>query len=127
VFAEITTAVSAGKMALDSARAVAKLAGEYDKIDLKLKAIELTTLVTELAQENMDLREEVKGLKSYLEIKDVLISKDNHYWRQLPDGKEDGPFCFRCFDTHRRLNRCHTQAGYTICGQCSIDMSQPRK
>jgi len=50
-----------------------------------------------LAQENAELREELLTLKEAAKLRDVMVFHDNVYW-MTRDGKEEGPFCPKCWD-----------------------------
>jgi hypothetical protein len=118
---EITAALSLGKGAMDSAKAVMRLAGEYDKIDLKMKAVELAQQVTELAQENMDLRQQLRTIQDSQKIRDDLIVLNHAYYRKLDSGRQDGPFCTRCFDVEGLLVRTVLMnVGPPRCENCII-------
>lgn len=90
--------------ALEGAKAVAKLAQEYGKMDLYQQAVDLMAKVTELAQENYELKMERNELRAKLDLRDSLVPRGNEYFL-AKDGREDGPFCMRCYDSQGKLIR----------------------
>jgi hypothetical protein len=53
-----------------------------------------------------------------------LIPRGNMYYLKKDD-KEDGPFCFRCWDAEKLLVRVFVyDNGQRICPQCSLERRQ---
>jgi len=106
----VTTASTIGVVAtqaIGTAKLVATAVKEYDKIELKLQAVELVNQVQELAMENMELRQQVQTLNDRLKLRAELYSQGNRYFRNKPEGTPDGPFCTRCFDVDGLLVLMH--------------------
>lgn len=111
--------------AIDSAKAVAKLAHDYGKMDLYQQAVELMAKVTEQQQQIMELSQELFELKKQLadvaadnKLRSELVIKDHAYYRPLDGGKLDGPFCCRCFDADQKLIRIQPGNAGWYCEQC---------
>ena len=118
---------AAGKATLGAAKALLKVSSELDKVDLKMRIVELISDITELVGENTELhvqvmqsQKELADLKESLIVRDQLVHKDNSYWRKLPSGGEEGPFCTRCYDVDRILVRLLVMPGYRNCHNCTI-------
>ena len=91
---------------LDNVKDVAKLAQEVGKMELYQKAVELMAQVTELAEENFQLKQELAALEEKENIAATLAFSRNVYYR-LVGGKYDGPFCSCCWDSKSKLIRMH--------------------
>lgn len=107
---------------LDSLR---KLLSEAGKIELYDK-------IYEILQENLDLQNQIRGLKqniseleNKLKIKESLIFENNMYFFIRGNIKE-GPFCSCCWDKDNKLIRLHkltNSAGdFFICPNCKITL-----
>lgn len=99
--------------AIDGAKAVAKLAQEYGKMDLYQQAVDLMSQVTEQQQQIMSLTDENARLKEEARIRNQVVFQRNAYWMPVPrENQSDvsdmvGPFCSRCFDVNGKLVRMH--------------------
>ena len=62
----------------------------------------LRETATELAQENLALREEIQRLREKKETPTNLEFSDNVYWL-LTDRERMGPFCPQCYTADQRL------------------------
>jgi hypothetical protein len=123
--------MAAAKSAIETAKFVANAVREYDKVDLKLKAVELTQQITELALENSelhqtisDLRKELETMKKRFGMRGKLFARDNVYYMTV-EGVDDGPYCTRCFDVDGilvRMMQSRPDDGiiWKECPHCSI-------
>ena len=75
--------------------------------------------ISDLMQENEELKKENKKLFEKLKIKESLIFENNAYWTK-EDGKKDGPYCSCCWDDNKktiRMQPCGNPA-YFDCPKC---------
>lgn len=127
--------VVGARAAIDMAKQVWTLSQSYGKIELQQLAVSLMSQVMDLAQQNVDLqshvlslKEEADKLKAAQTTAAELVVRDNRYYRKLPDGKEDGPFCLRCWDGDGMLIRKYVYSDQTThCPQCDIIRSAGRR
>jgi hypothetical protein len=130
---EIAATGSIATATLDLVKSAFKLAQKYRQADLQSAISELLGKVMELAEENYNLRGEVRTLKEQAEIQGQLLYKNATSWRKLQDGKEDGPFCPRCWEyekklIHMRQSTTNTYEGYphAFCPQCRYENGTPQ-
>jgi hypothetical protein len=45
--------------------------------------------------------------------KKAMIFENGFYWKKLPDGNREGPFCPRCLDADGKQIRLHERYGYS--------------
>jgi hypothetical protein len=105
---------------IDNVKDVANLAREVGKMELYAKAVDLMAQVTELAQENFDLKQELLATKQNQKIEETLVFWADRYWRKI--GEEiDGPFCSKCWDSSRKLIRLHRERrAFPTCPECTL-------
>jgi hypothetical protein len=110
---------TAAKAAISAAKDILSISGEFDKAELKLKAVELMNQVVKLAEENSSLHHRLIALNEQLNIKSELTLIGEVYFRKLPDGGKDGPFCTRCYEAEGKLIRLPASATrIRTCPQC---------
>ena len=126
---EIAAGIGAVKGAWEIGKSIAKVKGEFDKIEHKQLAVELMDKLMELLTENVSLKIELAELKEHLKVRGRMVHRGSVYFQTLEDGTEDGPFCTRCFDVDQRLVRIiGGGAGVpSHCPQCSLERSKGRK
>lgn len=100
-----------------------KIAAELNKIQhltlqLQSEQVALHESNIQLREENLELREELTALKKQREIDDSLAFDGDVYWREVNEGKQDGPFCPRCHDTKKILVRMHRDGPGWWCKEC---------
>jgi hypothetical protein len=71
-----------------------KISAELGTIQGQLIDVQQQTLA--IQQENHQLRGEIAKYKTFVQHHSVM-------WRQIPDGKEDGPFCPVCIAADREM------------------------
>jgi hypothetical protein len=111
--------------AIEGAKSLVELARAYDKMDLYQKAVELMAQVTELMQENFDLKTQLVELKQKLEVKQrVHYDADTH---TLTMDGESNRYCAHCYDDkgklfHMKRNEEQSmQAFYWQCRNCKFN------
>lgn len=73
-------------------------------VEAQEKIMELREASIELQEENFNLLEEVRFLRSKLEEKEELTFNGNVYYI---GNDNDGPFCPTCYDSESKLIRLH--------------------
>lgn len=93
------------------------------------KVGEVQDKLQELREDNLRLVEEKRELTERFRAQEdaartdaSLVYRDGEYYKQASGGSEDGPYCSRCWDTHRRLVRVHVSEFFRTCPQCHIEM-----
>ena len=85
--------------------------------------VKLRATTSELEQENLALREEIKKLREEEKPHPNLELRENVYWL-MTDSERTGPFCPRCYSEHQRLARLLDGARFVaktrwICPVCN--------
>jgi hypothetical protein len=110
--------------AIETAKQVAEAVREFDKIELREKAIQLVGQVEALTGENVTLKAKIRELEDYAATKATLVFRDSAYWvgdtSAKPFAPSDGPFCSKCFDRHDGLVRLHCGHGSFLDGNAFI-------
>ena len=88
-----------------------ELAKKGMTIEQQERIMELRAAVLNAQEENLQLREELSELKRSTALRDEVSFDGAVYWRTLPDGQKDGPFCQRCYDADAKLIRLQNIAG----------------
>lgn len=96
----ISDAVSLSGRVLELVKAGATL-------ELQERIVELREAVLNAKDEILSLREELSTLKRAATEREQLEFNGIVYWRELPDGENEGPFCQRCYDADSKLMRLH--------------------
>ena len=75
-----------------------------------------------LAEENARLREELIEIREKLKIRDVMEFRHDVYWRRLPGGADEGPYCPKCRDGEGKLARMGDRPHdkYWRCRTCDL-------
>jgi hypothetical protein len=68
-------------------------------LELREQILELRAAVLNAQEETLSLREQLGELKCAAQDRKELTFDGYAYWRTLADGKREGPFCQRCFDS----------------------------
>jgi hypothetical protein len=83
-----------------------------------------------LHEENTALKKQLSALQEQQQIQGMLDYREPAYYRRVEGGKEDGPYCQRCWDVDRRLVRIKlfkSSAGpQPVCAQCQVEHSRRR-
>jgi regulator of replication initiation timing len=104
---------------IDTAKDVYELAKKGATMDLQERLMELREQAITLQEENMALRAKNRELEEALSVKESLKWDGSVYWRELPDGEKEGPYCPRCYDVDDRLVRVHEGGQYWFCNACT--------
>ena len=111
---------------IDTAKDVYELAKKGATLELQEQLVKIREEALSLQEENLALRGKIKELKEAQEIKESVNFDGKVYWKSLPDGKKEGPYCQRCFDVETRLvrlqsdsyNSNHGRVSYWRCKAC---------
>jgi len=123
----LAAALSSIKNASDIAKLIKESGASLEKAEVKLKLAELVEALAEAKMETASIREvllekddELRRLKSEIEIKDKIIWENPYYFLINGDVK-DGPFCQRCYDSEKKLIRLQSPGrnGYWECKECN--------
>ena len=91
-------------------------------IEAQEQIAELRVALADAKIELSDLREELAELKRAVAEREQIEWDGVMYWRALPDGQKDGPFCQRCCDADSKLVRLqhypHSLGYPWSCMQC---------
>ena len=110
---------------IDTAKDLATLVQKLDNIELNKKILELQGQIMSVLDENYSLKGQVRDLSGRLEFQGGLEFRQNMYFRRVPDGSEDGPFCSKCWDVEKTAVRLQTlRSGAQFCPSCK--RSTPR-
>jgi hypothetical protein len=107
----ISAGISSIKVAIDIAKELKGVTSAIKDAEVKLKIAELLEAMSEVKirlveaqDENLELKETIKGLESALKRQDEVVFRDGYYYLAEPqEGKPDGPFCSNCFTTKQLL------------------------
>lgn len=81
---------------------IAKLSEEAEPSETQQQLTKLRETATELEQENVALREELKRLREEKAAPTKLEFSENVYWL-ITNTERSGPFCPRCYTEHHHL------------------------
>jgi len=100
---------------IEELKSIAGVFREAGKIDQYKQIVDALQKISEIQAKLSVLETENQILKSKLDVKDLLLFKNNSYWI-----KEDGPYCSCCWDDERktiRMQPCGNPAFYD-CPKC---------
>ena len=131
MFTEAMAAISGFKTAMDTVKTLGQAAKTAGNHELYQQAAELSMQLLEYAQQIAEMKSELQQLREGLKIREELIHEYNVYFRKLPDGKRDGPYCMRCADVDLRLVRViqfgGRSGGTFHCPQCDVLKAAEKK
>lgn len=107
---------------------VAKALQEAGKIELYQKLIEVQAIISQVQEENQNLRETAARLEEILKIKGTLKYEQNSWFECDETGKKvAGPYCSRCWDLNKKLIHLHETAsrGLFRCPECKASGGRP--
>ncbi|MEE9354097.1 MAG: hypothetical protein V3U75_00765 [Methylococcaceae bacterium] len=114
----IAAALGSLKSATEIAKFISNSGVTLENAEIKLKFAELVGALADAKLEIAEIQthlinkdEEIRKLKSKLELEDNLVYENRCYWKIKGEGR-DGPFCQRCYDVDSILVRL--QPGHTI-------------
>jgi hypothetical protein len=88
---------------LDAVKEVNEAAAEWRDAKLNAAISKVNMEAMSLAEEVVRLRNENLELRTAARLRATLTFHDNVYWRVNSQGKEDGPFCQKCWEGSDRL------------------------
>jgi hypothetical protein len=89
------------------------------------KLLDLRTMMADIRDENLALKETVKKLEASLEEKTKLVYEAPFYW-MIEDGNKDGPFCQQCSDSSKITIRLQLEGNdYWTCRTCKQAYNGP--
>lgn len=99
-----------------------ELAKKGMTIEQQERIMELRAAVLNAQEENLQLRAELSDLKRVAAEREQMEFDGAIYWRTLPGGQKEGPFCQRCYDADAKLVRLQSIAGSYFgdweCAEC---------
>lgn len=104
-----------------------KLVQQSDNVELMKVLMNIQTQAYDLLNENQRLKEEILELKNMNKKAENIYLKGDAYFLKSENGKDDGPFCTRCWDKDKLLIRCrvyteaYTEALKCCCPECNSD------
>lgn len=109
-------------MAIPRYKDIIELIKKGSTLEAQEKIMELRESALELQEENLSLKEELLTLKKEVATNKSLVFSNGVYWKQLDDGKQDGPFCPKCYDTNKNnpLVRMHRDGDGWWCYTCNL-------
>ena len=90
---------------IETAKDVFDLVKKGATIGLQERLMTLREEALEMQEENLTLRTRVKDLEEKVRLREELAFDGELYWMQNPDGKREGPFCQKCYDSGGKLIR----------------------
>jgi hypothetical protein len=105
---------------VEGKEAVSKLQDQI--LDLQSKLFSIQSQYEQLAEEKREAVEKIKQMEYAADVSTQLVREQNYYFRTLPSGKKDGPYCLACWDGERKLINVQMFAyGRYQCGRCEPD------
>jgi regulator of replication initiation timing len=103
------------------------VADQLKNAELKQKLADVQVECAKLAEENARLRQELIELREQTQTRQEMEYHDNVYWRQLPGGKREGPFCPKCIDGDRKKARMSERRddNFWRCPVCGCCIEKP--
>jgi len=101
-------------------REIVDLVKQGATLEAQQRILELEEAHLTLREENLRLREELAAIKQKLEIASTVVWEPPAYYR-MKDGKKDGPFCQKCFDSDAKFVRLLTGYSHSdfFCAVCA--------
>jgi hypothetical protein len=96
------------------------IAQKTENIELYRTILDIQKEAQDLQQKNIELLDENKQLKEKLTFKQDLEfdNEKSIYWMNNINGKQDGPFCSRCYDSNDKLVHLHKITTGYFCPAC---------
>lgn len=103
------------------------VADHFKNADLIRRLVDVQMEGAKLAEENARLRQELADLREQAKIRQEMRYQSNVYWRQLGEGKSEGPFCPKCLDGNGKAARMSDFADFHawICPVCNCSIQKP--
>ncbi len=109
----LATSLDSLKSALEKANALKSLGKESQSIEQRMLVAELIEKLLETKEKILQAKEELLSIPagSGAEAAQASIEFDGLiYWKVLPTGKKEGPFCQRCQDLEQRWIRLQEES-----------------
>jgi hypothetical protein len=105
---------------IDDAKSIVGIIRKTDNVELQQKILDLQGQILQLVEDNMNLKEEVRGLNERTRIKETLTFRNDAYWIPRAENAEDGPYCSKCWDSEGKLIRQHSMRNPSFheCPEC---------
>jgi hypothetical protein len=87
------------------------IANRLRDAELLQKLVEVQMEGAKIAQENVRLRQVLTDLHRKMKTDQEIHYRDDVYWRKLEDGKEEDPFCPKCFHRDDKTPRMTDRPG----------------
>lgn len=96
-------------------------------VELRLKMVDVQMECVKLAEENVRLRQENIDLGEQAKLRQVMHFKDNAYWRDIGEGKTEGPFCPKCLNGNNKAARMSDYSDFHawLCPVCECAIQKP--
>lgn len=122
----ISTAISTVKSAYDLSKVISDSAGSLEEAEIKLKLAELMSALADTKSQISDIKtelisknEKIQELENQIKIQNELEFEQPYYWK-VTDGKQEGPYCQKCYDDNKKLIRLQDEKfGSWHCMVCS--------
>ena len=116
---------------IDYFKAAFDLAKKAQSVELQGELMAMREDYNSLHEENIDLKQQLRALQEQQQIEGTLTYRAPAYYRRAEGGKEDGPYCQRCWDVDRRLVRVSVlQSRLRVrphCPQCNVILVAGRR
>ena len=125
--AAISAAFTSVKHAFDLASLIKNSEVSLDAAEVKLKLAELIDSLANAKVETAKFKDillerdaEIQRLKKQLEKDGNMVYEEPYYFLVQENGDKDGPYCQRCYDSHKKLIRLQSPGknGYWQCNEC---------
>jgi ribosomal protein L22 len=74
------------------------VADQLRNLELKQKLIDIQLEFSKEEEEKVAIRRELRALREQVRQRLIMQFKENVYWRDIGEGKIEGPFCPKCLD-----------------------------
>ncbi len=78
--------------------------------------------------EAADMQTRIEELEKLAKLRGRVHYQEPSYWETIDEGREEGPFCQRCWDADARLMRLQTSGHFEMlhCHGCKSSYDGPR-
>ncbi len=122
--ASISAALAGIKSATEIAKIIKDSGASLEQAEIKLKLADLISALADAKIEIANIREalsekeiQIKELNQKLEIKENIVWQKPYYFI-IENGKKDGPYCQKCYDSKQLLMRLQGTEGFWQCNEC---------
>lgn len=122
----VATVLTSIKTAADIAKLIKESGSSLEQAELKLQLAEIISALAdakiEIATIQVALQEKdtrLADLERKLKTQKEILWDEPYYW-SISEGKQDGPFCQKCYDSDEKLIRLQGDGeGYWVCHVCN--------